>query len=216
MHQDVRFFELFWVILFAFCKPEKKTMGRNGTTLGSKRIGFQLLKRNRWNLQYLGCVGSDSLKRKVNGWDTRKPWNNYSTSSIGVGKWISFWEGFWASTYVCFFEECAYLKALQTFQLLSWDFFHTISRFQQSRRKSPCYLVVCLRCFVCLGDLVLWSQACGYIFHSSFLAFDFLIVATWIQPLSEAFEIYQDDASNTTVDMYPLVHPLPSPTQTIW
>ena len=54
---------------------------------------------------------------------------------------------------------------------------------------------------------MLWSQACGYIFHSSFLAFDFLIVETWIQPLSEAFEIYQDDASNTTVDMYPLVHP---------
>ena len=102
MHQDVRFFELFWVILFAFCKPEKKTMGRNGTTLGSKRIGFQLLKPKSLKSP-VSRLRSDSLKRKVNGWDTRKPWNNYSTSSIGVGKWISFWEAFWASTFVCFF-----------------------------------------------------------------------------------------------------------------
>lgn len=155
MHQDVRFFELFWVILFAFCKPEKKTMGRNGTTLGSKRIGFQLLKRNRWNLQYLGCVGSDSLKRKVNGWDTRKPWNNYSTSSIGVGKWISFWEAFWASTFVCFFWGVCISKGLADFPVAVLRFFSHHFQISAIKEKVP----LLSRCLFAVLCLLRWPSA---------------------------------------------------------
>ena len=59
--------------------------------------------------------------------------------------------------------------------------------------------------FVCWGDLVLWSQAFGYTFHSSFLAFD-LIVVKLIQPL-KAFRYIR---MMHTAEVY-LLHPyLPS------